>query len=99
LSSRRLPRFRAALLALSSPLLILLALLVMLQRQGADRLPAVPALVIGAGLLATSWLQRRRRRAELLRVLREERPAPVPTAAPVPPGAPPAAPPGPHARG
>jgi hypothetical protein len=82
-----------ALLAVSSPLLILLALVVMLQRQGADRLPAVPALVIGGGLLATSWLRRRRRRAELLRALREERPAPVL------PAAPPVAPDGPHARG
>jgi peptidoglycan/LPS O-acetylase OafA/YrhL len=89
-SPRRLPRFRAALLALSSPLLILLALVVMLQRQGADRLPALPALVIGAGLLATSWLRRRRRRAELLRVLREERPAP-PLSGVAPPAAPPQA--------
>jgi hypothetical protein len=71
LSSRRLPRFRAALLALSSPLLILLALLVLLTRQGADRLPALPALVIGCGLLTTSVLRRRRRRAELLRALRQ----------------------------
>lgn len=71
MSSRRLPRFRAALLALSSPLLILLALLVLLTRQGADRLPALPALVIGCGLLTTSVLRRRRRRAELLRALRQ----------------------------
>ncbi len=71
MSARRLPRFRAALLALSSPLLILLALLVLLLRQGADRLPAVPALVIGCGLLTTSVVRRRRRRAELLRALRQ----------------------------
>jgi hypothetical protein len=76
------------LLALSSPLLILLALLVMLQRQGADRLPALPALVIGSGLLTTSWLRRRSRRAQLLRTLREERPAPMPAAAPPQAGAP-----------
>ena len=71
MSPRRLPRFRAALLALSSPLLILLALLVLLLRQGADRLPGVPALVIGCGLLTTSVVRRRRRRAELLRALRQ----------------------------
>jgi hypothetical protein len=71
LSVRRAPRFLAALLALSSPLLILLALLVLLTRQGADRLPALPALVIGCGLLSTSVLRRRRRRAELLRALRQ----------------------------
>ncbi|MDM7954198.1 MAG: DUF3188 domain-containing protein [Cyanobium sp. CZS 25K] len=71
MSGRRPPGFRAALLALSSPLLILLALAVLLLRQGADRLPAVPALVIGCGLLGTSWMRRRRRRAELLRALRQ----------------------------
>jgi hypothetical protein len=49
----------------------LLALLVLLTRQGADRLPAIPALVIGCGLLGTSALRRRRRRAELLRALRQ----------------------------
>ncbi|KEF41190.1 MAG: hypothetical protein ER33_12885 [Cyanobium sp. CACIAM 14] len=70
---RRPSRFRAALLALSSPLLILLALGVLLQRQGTDRLPAVPALVIGCALLGTSWVRRRQRRAELLKALREER--------------------------
>lgn len=71
MSVRRAPRFLAALLALSSPLLILLALLVLLTRQGADRLPALPALVIGCGLLSTSVLRRRRRRRELLRALRQ----------------------------
>jgi hypothetical protein len=75
LSGRRPSRFRAALLALSSPLLILLALLVLFTRQGTDRLAAVPALVIGAGLLTTSWIRRRRRRAELLRALRQGPPA------------------------
>lgn len=75
MSVRRLSGFRAALLALSSPLLILLAVLVLLHRQGADRLPAVPALVIGCGLLTTSWIRRRRRRAELLRALRQGPPA------------------------
>jgi hypothetical protein len=75
LSARRPQRFRAALLALSAPLLILLALLVLLTRQGSDRLTAVPALVIGTGLLSTSWIRRRRRRAEMLRALRQERPA------------------------
>jgi hypothetical protein len=80
LSALRTSRHRAALLALSSPLLILLGLVVLLQRQGADRLPAVPALVIGSGLLTTSWVRRRRRRAELLRALRhrESLPAPPP---------------------
>ena len=59
-------------LALASPLLILLALLVVLQRRGVDRLPALPALLIGTGLLVTSALGRRRRRRELLAALRHD---------------------------
>lgn len=64
---------RRALLALSSPLLILLALVALLQRPASDRIQALPALAIGIGLLATSWHRRRQRRRELLRALREER--------------------------
>jgi hypothetical protein len=61
----------ADLLALSSPLLILLALVSMLSRGPATRLQAMPALLIGSGLLLFSLVRRRRRRALLLRVLRE----------------------------
>jgi Protein of unknown function (DUF3188) len=64
---------RRALLALSSPLLILLALLALLHRPASERVQALPALAIGIGLLSTSWLLRRRRRMELLRALRQER--------------------------
>jgi len=64
----------ADLLALSSPLLILLALVSMLNRGPATRLQAVPALLIGVGLLVFSLVRRRRRRAMILRVLREPRP-------------------------
>lgn len=69
----RVPAFRrtANLLALSSPLLILLALVSMLIRSPATRLQALPALMIGSGLLLFSLLRRRRRRALILRVLRE----------------------------
>jgi Na+/phosphate symporter len=60
-----------ALLALSTPLLILLGLLGLLLRQGSDRLQAIPALAIGIGLLLQSlWCWRRRRRA-LLAALRD----------------------------
>lgn len=59
------------LLALSTPLLILLGLLGLLLRQGSDRLQAIPALAIGIGLLLQSlWHWRRRRRA-LLAALRD----------------------------
>jgi len=68
---RRRPWLRGWL-ALASPLLILLALLVLLQRRGVDRLPALPALLIGTGLLVTSALGWRRRRRELLAALRHD---------------------------
>jgi hypothetical protein len=70
-------RFREGLLALSVPLLILLALLALLHRSGSGRVQAVPALLIGSGLLVTSWRHRRRRRSELLRALKEERRPPT----------------------
>jgi hypothetical protein len=55
------------------PLLIGLSIAALLLRSGQERLLAVPALVIGVGLLTTSWGRRRWRRARLLRALREER--------------------------
>lgn len=66
-------------LALSSPLLILLALLALGQRAGGDRWQVLPALLIGCGLLASSWWHRRRRRRQLLLALRQhEQPAKAP---------------------
>jgi hypothetical protein len=62
-----------ALLALATPLLIVLGLVGLLLRQGSDRLQALPALVIGVALLLQSaWSWRRRRRA-LLTALRDQR--------------------------
>ncbi|MEY4353975.1 MAG: hypothetical protein RLZZ609_2216 [Cyanobacteriota bacterium] len=69
-----LSRGPADLLALSSPLLILLALLSFLHRTPSARLQAVPALLIGCGLLVFSWGRRRRRRSMVLRLLREPGP-------------------------
>ncbi len=63
--------FTRGLLALSSPLLILLALVAVLLRQGPDRWQALPALLIGVGLLGHSALSRRRRRRALLAALRQ----------------------------
>jgi Protein of unknown function (DUF3188) len=62
-----------ALLALSTPLLILLGLVGLLLRQGTDRLQAIPALAIGIGLLLQSlWAWRRRRRALLTALRRRD---------------------------
>jgi hypothetical protein len=59
-------RLSRDLLALATPLLILLSLVGLTLRQGSDRLQAVPALVIGVALLLQSaWSWRRRRRALL----------------------------------
>jgi hypothetical protein len=63
-------RWRQALLALSSPLLIGLALV---HGLAGDWVQSLPALAIGAGLLMYSWRARRRRRGELLRALRLKR--------------------------
>ena len=60
-----------AWLALSTPLLIGLGLLGLLLRQGSDRLQALPALLIGIGLLLQSLWSWRRRRRLLLAALRE----------------------------
>ncbi len=68
---------KRALLALSSPLLILLALLALLSRQGSDRFQALPALLVGGGLLTYSGLTWRRRRRALLEALRERQPEPA----------------------
>lgn len=58
-------------LAWATPLLILLGVVGLLLRQGSDRLQALPALLIGIGLLVQSvWSWRRRRRA-LLAALRQ----------------------------
>ncbi|MEB3333406.1 MAG: DUF3188 domain-containing protein [Cyanobacteriota bacterium] len=67
-------RGTADLLALSSPLLILLALASMAYRSPSARPQAIPALLIGCGLLVFSWWRRRRRRSMVLRVLREPGP-------------------------
>ena len=69
----------ADLLALSSPLLVLLALVSMLHRSPSARLQAVPALLIGCGLLVFSWWRRRRRRSMVLRLLRQPGPDRPPT--------------------
>ncbi|WP_255102656.1 MULTISPECIES: DUF3188 domain-containing protein [unclassified Synechococcus] len=73
-------RFRPALrmvLALSAPLLILLALVSLASRSGTQRLEAVPALVIGTGLLVSSGLRRAQRRRILLEALRLAAPPPA----------------------
>lgn len=64
-------RLSRDLLALATPLLILLSLAGMALRQGSDRLQALPALVIGVALLLQSTRSWRRRRRALLMALQD----------------------------
>ena len=59
--------------SLGAPLLILLALLATQQRQGKDRIQALPAVLVGSGLIISSALGRQRRRARLLADLQRAR--------------------------
>ena len=60
-------------LTMSAPLLILLSLSSCLQRQGNDRLQALPALLVGSGLAISSGV-RRQRRHYLLQALYKQDP-------------------------
>ncbi|MCP4973312.1 MAG: DUF3188 domain-containing protein, partial [Prochlorococcus sp.] len=46
-------------LSLAPPLLILLAILALFQRQGSDGLQSLPAFLVGAGLIVHSAVGRR----------------------------------------
>jgi hypothetical protein len=67
------------LMALATPLLMLLAFLGLFgvgQRQGAERLQALPAVLICSGLLVAGSAGYGHRRRQLLRALREREPTP-----------------------
>ena len=51
----------------------LLALVVVQQRQGRDRIQVLPAALVGSGLMIGSAVGRRRHRARLLEALRSSR--------------------------
>ncbi len=58
------------LLSLAAPLLIILAMLALMQRQGSDRLQVLPAVLVGVGLIISGAVGRRRHRSRLLIALR-----------------------------
>ncbi len=58
------------LLSLAAPLLIILAMLALMQRQGSDWLQVLPAVLVGVGLIISGAVGRRRRRSRLLIALR-----------------------------
>ncbi len=63
-------RFVNPLLSLAAPLLILVSILGLIQREGSDRLQSLPALLVGFGLIVNAALERRRRRNKLLLAIR-----------------------------
>ncbi len=53
------------LISISAPLLVLLAITGFLHRDGKDKIQAIPALVVGSGLVLTGAVRRFRRRRML----------------------------------
>ncbi len=54
-----------AWLSLGAPLLIVLAVVAVQQREGNDRVQALPAIAVGSALILSCALGRRRRRARM----------------------------------
>ena len=53
------------LISISAPLLILLAITGFLHKEGKDKVQAIPAIVVGGGLVLTGAVRRFRRRRML----------------------------------
>ena len=53
------------LISISAPLLILLSITAFSHREGKDKIQAIPALVVGSGLVLTGMVRRFRRRRML----------------------------------
>ena len=59
-------KFTKSILSLAAPLLILLAIFGAFHREGSKKLQALPAGLVGSGLIITSALRRSRTRKKLL---------------------------------
>ncbi|QNI90510.1 membrane protein of unknown function DUF3188 [Synechococcus sp. BOUM118] len=66
-------RLSLSFVSLGAPLLLMLALVAVQQRQGRDRIQALPAALVGTGLMISSAVDRRRHRARILSALRSSR--------------------------
>tara|TARA_B100000579_G_scaffold374786_1_gene339201 strand:- start:137 stop:358 length:222 start_codon:yes stop_codon:yes gene_type:complete len=60
------------LISISAPLLILLAITGFLHREGKDKIQAIPALVVGSGLIFTGGIRRFRRRRMLFSEIKKD---------------------------
>ena len=66
-------RLSPSFVSFGAPLLLMLALVAVQQRQGRDRIQALPAALVGTGLMISSAVGRRRHRARILSALRSSR--------------------------
>ena len=60
------------LISIAAPLLILLAILGVLNREGKDKIQALPALLVGSGLILTGAVRRFRRRRMLFLEIKKD---------------------------
>ena len=60
------------LISISAPLLILLAITGFSHREGKDKTQAIPALVVGSGLVLTGAVRRFRRRRMLFLEIKKD---------------------------
>ena len=60
------------LISISAPLLILIAITAFLHREGKDKIQAIPAFLVGSGLVLTGTVRRFRRRRMLLLELKKD---------------------------
>ena len=65
-------RLGKPLISISAPLLILLAITGFFHREGKDKIQAIPALVVGSGLVLTGAVRRFRRRRMLLLEIKKD---------------------------
>ncbi len=60
------------LISFAAPLLILLAITGFLHREGKDKIQAIPALIVGSGLVSTGAIRRFRRRRMLFQEIKKD---------------------------
>ena len=60
------------LISISAPLLILLAITGFFHREGKDKIQAIPAFVVGSGLVLTGAVRRLRRRRMLFLEIKKD---------------------------
>ena len=60
------------LISISAPLLILLAMTGFVHRDGKDKIQAIPALVVGSGLVLTGAVRRYKRRRMLFLEIKKD---------------------------